>query len=119
MRKQPNKYRNQLGPTATSYMVLVGLILAVTGFAFVYVKNKHLAQEDRKGELKAEIARYNAESEHLKLKVQMRMNPQQIVMALVEKKSGLIKFPPAALTKIPSTPLPGEIGVTIEDGGEN
>jgi NADH-quinone oxidoreductase subunit L len=29
MRKQPNKYRNQLGPTATSYMVLVGIITAI------------------------------------------------------------------------------------------
>ncbi|MGK0188307.1 MAG: ribosomal protein L7/L12 [Verrucomicrobiales bacterium] len=90
-------------------MVLVGLIIAVTGSAFVYVKNKHLAQEDRKRELEEEIVKFNHDSGQLKQKIQVKMNRHQITLALLEAKSELVEFPAGASTTIPAAPLPGEM----------
>ena len=108
MRKQPNKYRNQLGPTATSYMVLVGLIAAITGSAFVYLRNQHLAQEDKKRDLEQEISRFQEESEQLKQKIQMTLNRSNLYQALVQSESDLIMIPPGEGTVIPAVPLPGQ-----------
>lgn len=119
MRKQPNRYRNQLGPTATSYMVLVGIIVAITGSAFVYVKNQHLAQEDRKRDIEEEIRKFSDESENLKLKIQMHLNQQRIVVALIEAQSHLVKFPPGALTTIATVPLPGEMDSVQVEGRQD
>ncbi|MCB1097618.1 MAG: hypothetical protein KDN22_18745 [Verrucomicrobiae bacterium] len=111
MRKQPNKYRNQLGPTATSYMVLIGLIAAITGSAFVYLRNQHLAQEDRKRDLEQEIAKLEDESGQLHQKIQLQLNQSNLYQALLQSGSDLVdKIPAGAVTTIAAVPLPGEGG---------
>ena len=101
MRRQLNRYRNHLGPTATSYMVLVGVIVAITGSAFVYMKNQHLAQEDRKRELEREITEFEEESEYLNLKIQIVLGKNNLYKALRERNSELReKINPAVLTMV-------------------
>ena len=106
MRRQQNKYRNRLGPTATGYMVLVGVIITVIGSAYVYVKNQHLAREDIKRTIQEDILRFNAESDQLQSRIDARLSRSQIYETLNLRKSPLERIPAGAITTIAPADVP-------------
>lgn len=100
-------------------MVLVGLIVAATGSAFVYVKNQHLAQEDRKRQLEEEIDQLGRETAQLQLKIQVQLGPHNIVQSLLRNgHRKLDPIPAGALTTITSVPLPaGGVVLPMQESG--
>ena len=107
MRKQQNsRYRNKLGPTATSYMVLVGVIMAVIGSAYAYVKNQHLAREDIKRSIHEDIVKCREESEQLQSRIDARLRRSEIDESLIRWKSKLDRIPAHAITTISRAEMP-------------
>ena len=89
-------------------MVLVGVIAVITGAAYVFLKNKHVAKEDRKQEIKSNIAQYDRETEQLKLEIKMQLGQASIFPRLLETKSKLQEIPDEAVVEVPTALPPAE-----------
>jgi len=83
------------------YLVLVGVIFAITGSAYVYVQNQHVLKEDRKRAIEDEIAALDEESGQLQRRIAARLVHSEIYKSLRRHRSTLERIPAAAITTIP------------------
>ena len=88
-------------------MVLVGLIAAVIGSAYVYVKNQHLAREDIKRTIQEDILKYRDDSDQLQSRIDTSLRTNEIYETLIRRKSTLThKIPASAIITITPVEMP-------------